>query len=481
MVDNHALAEAHGHERRRLLAAFVCGRPAGREAELSRPARSLLAGLLLAALLAAGFAVPRLLDPAAATDLTSTGALVVDEHGSAYVVVDASGARREAGATTEVSEVANLTSAMLLLGPDVEAVPTTSHDLARRPRGPRIGIVEAPGAPPLVGGPDWQRWTACTSDGAGTTLVLDPPGDEVVRARGAVAVSAGQRHFVVVGEHAYEVPAGPELAPVLAAVAQRSPDDATEVPAEWVGLFPRGGTLELASFGLAAADLGTPARARPGLPSQARVGDLLRPADPPPAGPAAYLVRSDDVLDLTGFALAVYRALSRPLEAGALWERRVVAAPGGAQEFVRDDPDLAWPDRPLGAASSAEVCASLDTLGAPGVDPATHVGVTTSDVADPAAPGTTKILVEPGHGALVGGAGADVEGENGVGLVDDRGHLFELDDQARDRLGYGATAPTPVPAVWLALLVPGGPLTADRAALPVGTDAESQEAGGGSR
>lgn len=471
MVDIQAVAEAHAHERRRLLAAFVCGHPSERpddvRPEPSRPGRRLAAGAVLTALLTAGFAVPRVLAPPAPTELTAPGALLVDEHGRPYVVQEATD-EPQAGGPLEVSEVANATSAMLLVGGDARAEPVTTDDLARLPRGPRVGIAEAPGAPPSRDDLEQGGWTACTGDGDGTLLDVGGRDDLSQAGSAAFVATARQQVYVVAEGHAFEVPDGPGLAPVLAAAAQRSADDLPDVPRAWIRLFPRGGVLDLAAFGLDDADLGAVPRARPRMPPDARVGDLLRPVGSDRADPAAYLVRGDDVLDLTRFALAVYRALPRAPGAALLREHDVDAPPGGVQRFVVDDPDLGWPEAPVDAAAADEVCAVLDTTSPSG--PQVRLAVPAVDGGVAAEEGTVGVTLEPGHGALVG-----VADDSSVALVDDRGHLFALDEEARERLGYADIMPAPVPAPWLALLVPDVELSVEAAGCPV--DARSSSDG----
>jgi len=63
MATSKHLLEAHRFNRRRLVAAFLSGTPGSREVEPPRPARTVVAGLVLAVLVVAGAAIAGILLP----------------------------------------------------------------------------------------------------------------------------------------------------------------------------------------------------------------------------------------------------------------------------------------------------------------------------------------------------------------------------------------------------------------------------------
>src|SRR4051812_44976121 len=106
MSSKKDLVEAHSFNRRRLVTAFVSGAPGGREVEPVRYGRTLVGGLVLAALVVAGAAVtPILTKSQLPEDWNKKGLVVGKESGSRFVAVDKT-----------LYPVINTTSARLILG-----------------------------------------------------------------------------------------------------------------------------------------------------------------------------------------------------------------------------------------------------------------------------------------------------------------------------------------------------------------------------
>jgi hypothetical protein len=106
------LVEAYSFSRRRLVTAFVSGAPGGREVEPSRPGRTIVGGVALAVLLAAGAAIAGVFAPRTPEDWNQPGLIISKETGAAYVILES---RQD-----ELRPVINTTSAKLILGPGSE-------------------------------------------------------------------------------------------------------------------------------------------------------------------------------------------------------------------------------------------------------------------------------------------------------------------------------------------------------------------------
>ena len=104
------LVEAHSFSRRRLVTAFVCGAPGGREVEPVRPGRVLIGGIALSVLLLAGAAIAGFLVGRPNSAWLENGSFVISkETGERYVVL-------RGGDDPLLQRVPNYLSAQLLLG-----------------------------------------------------------------------------------------------------------------------------------------------------------------------------------------------------------------------------------------------------------------------------------------------------------------------------------------------------------------------------
>ncbi|MGH3308513.1 MAG: type VII secretion protein EccB, partial [Nocardioides sp.] len=181
MATKKDLVEAYSFSRRRLVTAFVSGAPGGREVEPARPGRTMVGGLALAVLLAAGAAIAGIFSPSVPEDWAdSPGLIVSKETGAAYVITE--DAVEEAEASDDdtgpvLRPVINITSAMLILGSDVtpEIVPQSAIDAETI--GDDIGILNAPASVPTDDLLIERGWTACTEERRGIRLdVAESPG-----------------------------------------------------------------------------------------------------------------------------------------------------------------------------------------------------------------------------------------------------------------------------------------------------------------
>lgn len=456
------LVEAQTFERRRLTSALVSGSPRGGREDQRGPARAVVGGLALAVLVCAGAVVARLLSPGPPDDWTSRGLIVSEDTGQAFVIVpedgeeDADGSAGE-GTGAELRPVANLTSARLVLGSDVEPTVVSQEAIDGQRAGPEIGVPGAPASPPPPALLVQTGWTACAS--AAREPLLRMGGVEPQPVAGAAQVVAVRGAFYLVvdvqvdGErpaaYALALPDTDAVDNLLVSLGLPARVLAPRVPRAWLDLVPTGAPLSWASFGL--SEVGT----RPsgwdaaGVPGRARVGDVL--VDP--VGEAVVMTR-DGPAGLDPFAAAVYGHTRMPTgSAPALIPvRRLpdlarVRWPAG---------DLHWPTRlpvPLGSGPCALLDADVGTAA---------VVRLVARTADDSGSGAPAVVVDPGHGALV----RDVRpGHDPVSvLVDDAGRAHPVEgEDTLDRLGYADVVLPDVPHAWVRLFEAGSPLSRDRA------------------
>jgi hypothetical protein len=476
MATKKDLVEAYSFSRRRLVTAFVSGAPGGREVEPARPGRAVIGGIAIAVLLLAGAVILGILGSPVELDETKPQLLSEKESGADYVLISTGDSEE-----LELRPVINITSAMLLLGDDIEPFVVPRDELSELTPGEQIGILQAPATPPPVDNLLPGGWTACTGtvDGAPVGVRLDVARDPAVEPTPDVgfvvrAVGGEQESLYLVAEstrgtldgrpraHAYEVPEA-EATRILSGVASSSVADATPVPAAWLTTFPPGGALDLGSFGLTARDVGRPfpGRTADGPLAQARVGDVLE------TDAQRYLLTAEGAaLPLDGFAAAVYQGLApegrEPLSVSG-------TVPGDLEVLDRTLLDSTrWPLEPTTEQPAGELCSLLGT--APGEAPSVTLaraepGGTAS--AEGVEPGERVATVVAGAGAFVRSGGwSDTQATTRV-LVDDRGFAYPVAGEAeQERLGYAGVAEQVVPDSWVELLVPGVPLSVADARCP---------------
>lgn len=472
MATKKDLVEAYSFSRRRLVTAFVSGAPGGREVEPSRPGRTIVGGIALAVLLVAGALVLGILKSPTTIDWDSPGLISEKESGADYILLETD----DGG--TELRPLANITSAMLILGPDLEAT-EVPRDKFERERGAPIGILGAPATPPEAASLIQSGWSACT----GMVGAPEPTGIKIDLSEESAATPVTDTSFVVrtkegrvyliaeseVGAgargeraYAYLVPDGPSQDGILQEVAAQSGTAAATVPETFVELFPAGSPLSLASFGLARSDLGKQWPGRSSVPGaeKAKIGDLLRVGED-----SIYLVRPDDVVRLDPFSQAVYSSLTVP--AGTRSERPITQAPPGALPNFADQAGVQWPITTTGAQPRGQLCALLDT---PGGTPGVRLA-TTTDGSDASSEDvefdSVDITVDPGHGAFVQSGDWDDQGPTQPILIDDRGYENPVGPGSEaENLGYADVDPIIVPQQWIARFRTGVQLTLDAARCP---------------
>ncbi|MCW2765200.1 MAG: hypothetical protein JWO11_1159 [Nocardioides sp.] len=464
MATKRDLVEAHAFSRRRLVTAFVSDAPGGREVEPARPARTIVGGLGLAVLVVAGAAGTGIFAPRTPDDWTEPGLIISREQGAAYVILD------ERTSRPVLRPLANITSAQLILGADIEPRILSQDDIDGETVGEDIGIFGAPASAPSPDKLVETGWTACTGDGLGIKVdVAAVPGVRPSPDSGFAVRSEGRTYLIARGEpvgdeapraHAYAVSAaGSDQDNLLNALGFPGRAQTPTVPADWIRLFPPGGVLGFDTFGVTGfGDAAPGAGAGIGLPSDARVGDYV------PVGDGALLLTEDGPVQLSEFALAVYRNVAHPDGADAR-ELDLDAPPSLAQAVSALD-GAHWPARPL-SREPGQTCALLQPVAgeAPAVQIATApTGNASADVV----PAHRKELwVDRGRGAYVLSGAWDGTASGRPFLIDRRTLRYELvGPGAADRLGYGDYDVPVVPDPWVELFSPGVPLSIDAARCP---------------
>lgn len=155
---------AYTYAKKRTVAAFLQPSSSGTEEGAPRPLRTVLPGVVIGALILAGFGAWGLFKPSAPKGWDTPGAHVIvgSDSTTRYVVLTTDG-------QVQLHPVLNFASAKLLLDPDTSSiikVQESELDNGHIPRGPTIGIPYAPDRMPDAGEAKQQKeWAVCEQPG----------------------------------------------------------------------------------------------------------------------------------------------------------------------------------------------------------------------------------------------------------------------------------------------------------------------------
>ncbi|MFI5805543.1 type VII secretion protein EccB [Streptomyces sp. NPDC051561] len=481
---------AYAYAKRRLVAQFLRPSPTGSEEGAPRPLRAVLPGVLVGAVVLAGFGVWGMFDPAAPRNWRKPyeNIIVARESTTRYVVLTTNGKHK-------LHPVLNMASARLLVdGGDKKVVKVNDEILDRSglERGATVGIPYAPDRVPERGEVGSRKlWAACTraqeSGGRPRTTMFVLAERERDEVENGHRLRGGQLLYVATEDGRYVVdatgtayPIGTEDEVLLNQVvgARRVPQ---RVPKEWLRTLHRGSEIVVPDV----PGAGRPSRV-PGLRGHARtVGRVLATGR---GGSAPhYVVLAGRVVPVSPF-VAYLLLNSKKLEH---------LGQGGSAEqvsrFFAVGADFApyeksWPryaPQPVAPARTT-LCTVLRSVDG------THGTIALSTWAAPDFPrplptGTASAYVTPGsgqyfrqisgtrtdtgpyflltdtglrHSLQVGGFALATDAKPGGGpdLTSEKvpkGGRAPL-KTAQELLGYEGVKAAPVPAVWSSLL-PTGP------------------------
>lgn len=369
--------------------------------------------------------------------------------------------------------MANYASALLVLGAHGTTARVSRDSLVDVPRGPRIGIPDAPDSLPSADRLLTGSWSLCSSpasDVAGSRIEesvllagVSPVGGQALGDQGLLVelVTTGERYLIWRG-HRHKIHDYAAVGTGLALTAEPW----ARVGRPWLDVLPEGapiGPLEV-------TDTGAPSSAVPGR-ADLRTGTLLV-VQTSGAGLQYYLALTDTLRPITELQYDIQRAHAPILAAYPGSEPKAVPlAPSLAAAARQLDPvDVA-----LGAAPAnrpaiallrdreATVCASFDS-GAPapsltvepGLPPADPMATTTLRSAT-GTPLADRVYVPPGWAAVVEAMPSAQAPVGTLTVVTDLGRRYPLaTPEVLTMLGYGAARPVRLPASLVARL-PEGP------------------------
>ncbi|MFE0739007.1 type VII secretion protein EccB [Streptomyces sp. NPDC058855] len=506
---------AYTFAKKRTVAAFLQPSPSGTEEGAPRPLRAVVPGLIVAALVVAGFGAWGMFSPQAPKgwDTPGTRVIVGKQSTTRYVVLSTGKGKDK---KTLLHPVLNLASARLLLNPDefkVIQVDDKKLDEGNPPRGPILGIPYAPDRLPAADDAGTaKRWAVCEQPGGGkgasvqkATFLLAKrdhhrtEGDSRLK-DGQVLYVKGQKgaaRFLV--DHAgTKYPVKADSAGLLTALVglNKEPQPVTD---DWLATLKTGDEID---FPRIDGQVGSPA----GIPgneltaTENRVGMVLLAQTG--SGPQHYVVLPGKVQPVSDFT--AWLLINSP-QTGVL-DMDGKATTVDASSFVPDPTvfhaGVRWPQKKsaqvnsvTGAGARDTVCSVLTAVDEKGGTTLT-TWAGTQYPADITAGGTST-YVTPGSGLLY----TQIQGnqstpDGSLFLVTDTGLRYAVQangdsDSARSeigtgdqeqqtdgrpepsdaqkRLGYEKVTPVLVPIAWSEFLSKGPRLDTNSARQPQGS------------
>ncbi|MFJ6051425.1 type VII secretion protein EccB [Streptomyces sp. NPDC092307] len=516
---------AYTFAKRRTVAAFLQPSATGTEEGAPRPLRAVLPGLIVGALVLAGFGAWGMFKPTAPKGWAEPGTRVIvgKESTTRYVVLTTKVGGKD---QTRLHPVLNLASARLLLDPTKFKVITVDDkvlDAGKPPRGPIIGIQYAPDRlPTKEEAGKAKRWAVCQQPGGNgrgvqtaTFVLADREATKTDDARRLTdtqslyvqSTAPGQERYLVdAAGTKYKFPEGTPAAGTMTNALVGTGATPQQVSPEWLGTLNSGEDLAFPALpGKAGTDAGVKglgtADNKVGMVLQAQTG----------SGPQHYVVLPGKVAPVSDFV--AWLLISAPATDGL----NMHGKPREVDlQSINPDPapfagDVKWPQKKTerinqttppagnqagGANNRDTVCAVLRSVDGQGNQTlSTWAG--TGYPIDITASGTSA-YVTPGSGLLYTQVqGKQTTAGGSLFLVTDTGLRYAVQangdsdseqskigapdqskagtdgrpeaSQAQVRLGYGSVSPAMVPIAWSEFLSKGPRLDTNSARQPQGS------------
>ncbi|MBO2454313.1 type VII secretion protein EccB [Actinomadura barringtoniae] len=469
------LLQAHRLMTQRASQALILGEPDNPEQPLKRLNAATFAGVMVGVLVAAGFGIAGIFLGQGTRGLTDGGLLLIEkETGARYIWCQPEGAKDKL-----LCPVANYASAKLALsgqsnsggsGPKQKSV--SAKSLTKFPRGPRIGIADAPDTIPdkkrLRGGP----WSVCVrqigASGAQRSVVTlvggTSVGGQTLDAGTGVVVSDGSRPWLIWRNQRLLIsPAGQTVLNV---------SNPPTVEGRFLNALPEGPQFAAPPLG------GTPGT-QVSAPGGAKgpLGQVYKVSDGVGNGDQFYVLRQDGYDAISPVQAALIRAtkgynlqdaqslqpnavtgnLGKSLKDERMPQTRIAAQSfDGSQSLC-----VVYPDASNGAQTPSIAVGGGKDLPVPG---------------SPSQTGVDNVVLPPGSAVLAGSLGTSTDAISTYFFISDNGRKYPLKSaETAKAFGYTISKDSndsvPVPASLLSLIPTGSTLDPAKAQLPVSSGA----------
>jgi type VII secretion protein EccB len=382
---------------------------------------------------------------------TGDAVLVVKETGARYVYLDG-----------RLHPVLNYVSALLAIGKNAPTRSVSRASLVGVPRGPRIGIPDAPDALPAAGSLLRGGWTLCsapTADRTGSTvdetvlLVGAEPAGGAPLGDGALLVGVPQTgdQYLIWRGHRHRI-RQPDA--VAVGLALRT-EPRARVGTALVDVLPAGEPLAP----IAVAGMGTPSTAVPRR-TDLRAGQLVTAQTS--GGEQHFLVETDRLRPITQFQFDIQMAFHEtskayggaepqalPLGVAAAAEARQEAAPpAGVDAAPPRRPDFVGADRgPTSVCVTYDGGAEIPRIRSGATVPEARLTATTAGRTAEGLPLADRVHVPPGRAALVEVLPSPRAPRGTLVLVSDQSRAYPLaSPEVLKMLGFERVKPVRLPA-----------------------------------
>jgi type VII secretion protein EccB len=457
--------QSHQFLVQRMVSALVARESDPEQPPFRRPAGAAIGSIVIAMLVLAGFGVYGLIVPGGSKAWAGGDVVVVEkETGARFVYV---GGR--------LHPVTNYVSALLALGKYGETKRVSRKSLVGVPRGPLVGIRDAPDALPpsnqlLTGG-----WTLCSEptldiSGARTSesvlMVGQQPstGQQMTDSAMLVEVIESGDQYLIWHGYRHRIQKSDTVTVGLALGSEPW----ARVGAAFVAALPDGQAIAP----IKPADLGKQSKALSDRPST-KVGELFV-VQTSGGGVQHYIAEKDRLIPISPLQFDIQRAY-RPMTAAYGGKAPYGIQLGLMSAGQAQQPPSADPEGGQSPRSRPEFVAPRDGLGtvcatfAPGaatpgisVDPLMPVRDPATVTTKRSTSGTAladRVLVPPGTAAVVEAMPSDKAPAGTVSLVTDLGRNYPLaDPKLLEVLGYESVQPVRIPAGLVARIPQGSGL-----------------------
>lgn len=517
---------AYTFAKRRTVAAFLQPSATGTEEGAPRPLRAVLPGVIVGALVLAGFGAWGMFKPTAPKGWAEPGTRVIvgKDSTTRYVVLTTKVGGKD---QTRLHPVLNLASARLLLDPQkfkVIQVEDKVLDAGRPPRGPIIGIPYAPDRlPSRAEAAKAKRWAVCQQPGGNgrgvqtaTFVLADREAARTDDARRLTDTQAlyvqstgtgNERYLVDANGTKYKFPEGTPAATTMTNAQVGTGATPQQVSPEWLGTLDSGDDLAFPALpGRAGADAGVKGLAaadnKVGMVLTAQTGSgtqhyVVLPGKVAPVSDfVAWLLISapaTDGLNMHGKAreidLQSIAPDSTPFAADARWPRKkterinqTAPAAGGQGDGSHHRDTVCNVLRSVDGQGNQTLSTWAGTgfpidITASGtsayVTPGSGLLYTQVQGKQTTAGGSLFLVTDTGLRYAVQANGDSDTAQSGIGAPDPSkggGQAGRPEaSQAQVRLGYGGVTPALVPIAWSEFLSKGPRLDTNSARQPQGS------------
>ncbi|HEU5266009.1 MAG TPA: type VII secretion protein EccB [Jatrophihabitans sp.] len=452
--------QAYRFQNRRALASLVTGEPNVVEPPMRRLTVLTMSGIMIAILIAVGFALVGVFKPAPGDSWKDPGTVIIEEEtGARYVILDGA-----------LHPVVNFTSAVLAAAnkQNPNVVTVSRSDLRHTKRGATIGIARLPDSLPNASNLDGYPWTVCSTQQANgsespqakVSLDIGSTGSATALGNHAVVVAdtkPPRTQYLLVGGTRYAI-----ASPAVETALNLTGRPVLEVGTSFLQALPAGSDLRTPTL----PDVGAKSHQVQISGQPATIGQIVHTTDTD-----QYFIVLDDGVEpitnplwlqllrsLRGAAgtpvpevRATFAEVSAQPQSPASWGRlrqQLADLPGELPAFSDDAAQhhgVCAIYRSAGGVPALALppTANLPSFHAPGVTESAEAAQGQADV----------VAVSPGRAAVVTAGNAHAT----VFLVAAPGKRFPF--PSRDTLGllgYGEVSPLKIPPRLL-MLIPQGP------------------------